>query len=79
MAVLPTSLLLQVVVASSRDFWVAKALEAWVSHERVAFCNNAERALLLGFPRGVEAGVLAAAVAAAARVRLLAGKVCVLL
>lgn len=69
-------LLLQVVVASSREFWVAKAVEAWVSHERVAFFDSAERALLLGFPHGFEAGVFAAAVAAAARVRVLAGKVC---
>lgn len=67
---------LQVVVASSRDFWVAKALEAWVSHERVAFFDSAQRGLVLGFPHGVEMGVFAAAVAAAARVRLLAGKVC---
>ncbi|CAM9275032.1 unnamed protein product, partial [Pylaiella littoralis] len=64
----------QAVVASSREFWVAKAVEAWVSHERVAFFDSAERALLLGFPHGFEAGVFAAAVAAAARVRVLAGK-----
>lgn len=57
------------VVASSRDFWLATVVAAWASAERRALFDGAERALLLRFPFGVEAGVSAAALAAAARVR----------
>eukprot|EP00903_Cladosiphon_okamuranus_P006670 g6512.t1 len=69
LALLLTFVVRQVVFASSRDFWLAKALAAWALDERRALFDAAERALLLQFPFGVEAGVSAAALAAAARVR----------
>lgn len=65
----------QVAVEGNRAFWIGRAVDVWVSQERRAFFSSAERVLLLGFPFGVGAGVLAAAVMAAARVRRLAGKV----
>ena len=68
----------QVVIPPNRHFWTGKALDAWFSPRKQAFFHLAESILLLRFPFGLEASILAASIIAAARVWSQAEKVKVL-